>query len=99
MIRRPPRSTLFPYTTLFRSFGGMRAVVQYVSYEVPAGIVLIVPVLLARSMSLQDIVQAQNGPVWNWFVFQPIIFIGPLPIPIPIIGLVAFVYYILAGLA
>src|SRR5437016_7048913 len=26
MIRRPPRSTLFPYTTLFRSFrGGSRA--------------------------------------------------------------------------
>src|SRR5215467_15619609 len=24
MIRRPPRSTLFPYTTLFRSFGGSR---------------------------------------------------------------------------
>src|SRR3712207_8784733 len=23
MIRRPPRSTLFPYTTLFRSFSGM----------------------------------------------------------------------------
>src|SRR5256885_14395112 len=23
MIRRPPRSTLFPYTTLFRSFNGM----------------------------------------------------------------------------
>src|SRR3712207_7501409 len=25
MIRRPPRSTLFPYTTLFRSDGGRRA--------------------------------------------------------------------------
>src|SRR3712207_7783956 len=25
MIRRPPRSTLFPYTTLFRSMGGMIA--------------------------------------------------------------------------
>src|SRR2546430_16952505 len=25
MIRRPPRSTLFPYTTLFRSHGGARA--------------------------------------------------------------------------
>src|SRR5215211_8965997 len=25
MIRRPPRSTLFPYTTLFRSGGGFRA--------------------------------------------------------------------------
>src|SRR5258706_2508268 len=24
MIRRPPRSTLFPYTTLFRSFGCQR---------------------------------------------------------------------------
>src|SRR5689334_23570236 len=26
MIRRPPRSTLFPYTTLFRSVGGERGV-------------------------------------------------------------------------
>src|SRR2546430_13503179 len=26
MIRRPPRSTLFPYTTLFRSDSGYRAV-------------------------------------------------------------------------
>src|SRR3712207_7799627 len=25
MIRRPPRSTLFPYTTLFRSFAATRA--------------------------------------------------------------------------
>src|SRR5260370_12810400 len=24
MIRRPPRSTLFPYTTLFRSYSGWR---------------------------------------------------------------------------
>src|SRR2546429_4953691 len=27
MIRRPPRSTLFPYTTLFRSLGGPRAAI------------------------------------------------------------------------
>src|SRR5256884_3568767 len=26
MIRRPPRSTLFPYTTLFRSLGGHQVV-------------------------------------------------------------------------
>src|SRR5260370_42245632 len=35
MIRRPPRSTLFPYTTLFRSDGG-----RYVMYQwagAPAG--------------------------------------------------------------
>src|SRR2546422_7570030 len=34
MIRRPPRSTLFPYTTLFRSPGAMTPL--YVS-PVPAG--------------------------------------------------------------
>src|SRR5256885_4069991 len=28
MIRRPPRSTLFPYTTLFRSIGKTRAQVM-----------------------------------------------------------------------
>src|SRR5438034_7421232 len=28
MIRRPPRSTLFPYTTLFRSWGDARGVVR-----------------------------------------------------------------------
>ena len=86
-------------TNKYSLFGGMRAVVQYVSYEVPAGIVIVVPVLLARTMSLQGIVQAQSGPLWNWFVFQPTFFVGPIPIPIPIIGAVAFVYYLIAGLA
>src|SRR3989442_7527081 len=30
MIRRPPRSTLFPYTTLFRSYGTNFRFVQHV---------------------------------------------------------------------
>src|SRR5258708_11001290 len=34
MIRRPPRSTLFPYTTLFRSEG---APAQRAAHQVPAG--------------------------------------------------------------
>src|SRR5438876_5980675 len=29
MLRRPPRSTLFPYTTLFRSRGSFRSVQQH----------------------------------------------------------------------
>src|SRR2546430_10351989 len=36
MIRRPPRSTLFPYTTLFRSFvdeGGLEYLFGYVFTE------------------------------------------------------------------
>src|SRR3712207_7944687 len=32
MIRRPPRSTLFPYTTLFRSPSGVRLVPPYDAY-------------------------------------------------------------------
>jgi NADH-quinone oxidoreductase subunit H len=86
-------------TNKYSLFGGMRAVVQYVSYEVPAGAALVVPVLMARTMSLQGIVQAQSGPVWNWFVFQPVLFVGPIPIPVPIIGLIAFIFYLIAGLA
>src|SRR2546427_6372734 len=34
MIRRPPRSTLFPYTTLFRSRGDGRGVVVHVHRHV-----------------------------------------------------------------
>jgi len=80
--------------------GGMRAVVQYVSYEVPSGIILVVPVLLARSMSLQTIVEAQHGPAWNWFVFQPVAFLfSAIPVPIPVIGVGAFVLYLITGLA
>src|SRR3712207_7566565 len=29
MIRRPPRSTLFPYTTLFRSQGEVKGLIDY----------------------------------------------------------------------
>src|SRR3712207_7953719 len=41
MIRRPPRSTLFPYTTLFRSFAGS------IAFFVPRGNLL---ALLVREM-------------------------------------------------
>src|SRR5687768_18283966 len=35
MIRRPPRSTLFPYTTLFRSF--MKQFESILSLQLPTG--------------------------------------------------------------
>src|SRR2546426_5978532 len=37
MIRRPPRSTLFPYTTLFRSLGALTALLALT----PAGAALV----------------------------------------------------------
>src|SRR2546429_2466997 len=36
MIRRPPRSTLFPYTTLFRSDHGKDQGEQYSGHQKPA---------------------------------------------------------------
>ena len=43
--------------------GAFRVVALLVSYEVPLVFALLVPVLLAGSMSLVDIVNAQNGHV------------------------------------
>src|SRR2546430_12569086 len=37
MIRRPPRSTLFPYTTLFRSGRGQRWPAQLLRHQPRAG--------------------------------------------------------------
>src|SRR3712207_9051609 len=37
MIRRPPRSTLFPYTTLFRSHTAHRVAVMYAGKVVETG--------------------------------------------------------------
>src|SRR3712207_8700380 len=39
MIRRPPRSTLFPYTTLFRSQGGNFNTTTRVSYNRDASVI------------------------------------------------------------
>src|SRR5258707_4049373 len=39
MIRRPPRSTLFPYTTLFRSFSYRQVVLSVMSHHVRGRVV------------------------------------------------------------
>jgi NADH-quinone oxidoreductase subunit H len=50
--------------------GGIRASAQMISYELAMGLTVLVPIMLANSMDLGDIVDAQRGV---WFVFlQPI---------------------------
>src|SRR3712207_8919129 len=49
MIRRPPRSTLFPYTTLFRSVEGFWRTVLLVALSGLFGFLLAVPVGLAQA--------------------------------------------------
>src|SRR3712207_7368426 len=47
MIRRPPRSTLFPYTTLFRS-RGVGAFFEFIPQLIGAIIILIVGYIVAK---------------------------------------------------
>jgi len=48
-------------------FGGMRSAAQVISYEIPAGIAILVPVMLAGTLSLQGIIRAQGPWPWQWF--------------------------------
>lgn len=51
-------------------FGGIREAAQVVSYEVPRAMTVLLPVILAGTLSLNAISQQQGGPLWNWFVFR-----------------------------
>ena len=50
-------------------FGGMRSAAQVVSYEIPAGLAIMVPILMAGTLSMQGIIRAQGPWPWQWFVF------------------------------
>ena len=66
--------------------GGMRAIAQSVAYGVPLVLAALVPVILAGSMNLTQIVAAQSGG--HWFFFWP-----PGP------GLAGGILFVLAMLA
>ncbi|MES0361217.1 MAG: NADH-quinone oxidoreductase subunit NuoH [Anaerolineales bacterium] len=57
----------------YAMMGGMRSSAQMVSYELALGLALIGPIMIAGSMSLVQIVEAQN-PVW-FIIYQPIGFL------------------------
>lgn len=54
----------------YAMMGGLRSSAQMISYELAMGLALIIPIMLAGSMSLLDIVNAQN-PIW-FVVYQPV---------------------------
>jgi NADH-quinone oxidoreductase subunit H len=51
-------------------FGAMREAAQVVSYEVPLGMCVVVPVMLAGSMDLVTIGEKQAGWISNWYLFH-----------------------------
>jgi NADH-quinone oxidoreductase subunit H len=51
-------------------FGAMREAAQVVSYEVPLGLCVVVPVLICGTMDLTTIGEMQSGWFWNWLIFH-----------------------------
>lgn len=72
----------------FALIGGMRAAAQIISYEIPQILAVAIPVMLAGSISLTGVIEAQRGLFGlGWFFFY-----------IPI-GPIAFFIYLLAATA
>lgn len=68
-------------------YGAMREACQMISYEIPMGMALLVPVVCVGSLNLTTIVEAQSGGWFTWLAFtNPFVFI-------------AFVIYFIASLA
>jgi NADH-quinone oxidoreductase subunit H len=54
--------------------GSLRSTAQIISYELSLGLAFVGPILIANSMSMVDIVQAQQDNVW-FFILQPVGFL------------------------
>ena len=52
-------------------YGAMREAAQVVSFEIPLGMCVVVPVLMAGTMNLTDIAQQQAGWFTNWNLVNP----------------------------
>jgi len=60
--------------------GGMRAAAQIVSYEIPAGLAMLVVIMQVGSLSFQEISMVQDGGlhrwlIWHYFPFNLIAFL------------------------
>lgn len=68
--------------------GGLRSAAQLISYELNVGLAIVGVLLLAGSLSMVQITEAQAGGFWRWFAFS-------LPFP----QLIAFVVFIISAVA
>ncbi len=68
--------------------GGLRSAAQIISYELNVGLSIVGVLILAGSLSLVKITDAQAGGFWNWYLFA-------LPAP----QIFAFVVYVISSVA
>ena len=74
--------------------GGLRSAAQVISYELNVGLAIVGVLLLAGSLSLVTITEAQCCWIWNWF-WLAVPDGGGVPIP----QVFAFVVFVIAGVA
>jgi NADH-quinone oxidoreductase subunit H len=58
--------------------GGLRSSSQMISYELAMGLSIVVMFLVFGTVRLEEMVQAQAGPIWNWGVFSGFGLVGGL---------------------
>ncbi len=68
--------------------GGLRSAAQVISYELNVGLAIVGVLLLAGSLSLVKITEAQAGGFWHWYIFA-------FPFP----QIFAFVVYVISAVA
>jgi NADH-quinone oxidoreductase subunit H len=54
----------------YSMLGGIRSAAQIISYEVPGAVAIVCVVMMTGSLRLQDIIRAQGGYPWQWFMFR-----------------------------
>ncbi|PKN31835.1 MAG: NADH-quinone oxidoreductase subunit NuoH, partial [Deltaproteobacteria bacterium HGW-Deltaproteobacteria-20] len=65
--------------------GGIRSAAQIISYEIPGAIAIVCVVMMTGSLRMQDIIRAQGGLPWDWYMFRN-----------PVTFLLFFLYFITA---
>lgn len=68
--------------------GALRSGAQMISYEVSLAMVLLFVVMISGTASLQGIVAAQSGTVFDWWIFK-----------MPVLGLAGFVIFMIVSTA
>src|SRR5262249_30011162 len=51
-------------------FGGMRGAAPMGRFQVPMGICVVIPVIVAGTMNLNRAANLQGGFFWNWYIFH-----------------------------
>src|SRR5450759_3751587 len=68
--------------------GGLRSSAQMISYELPMSLAIAAPLLISNTLSLRQLVESQNGGIFNWNILH-----GPFP------QVISFIIFMIAAFA